>query len=165
MATFRRKTIKVEAFQMTLEHREKPDLWPQWLRDARLKDRDSPWSLSLEIPDHDQDKSERYAINTTQGWYFIAWGDWIAQDGAGKLYAYRPDIFADVYVPDDDPAPDNTLHANKGPNRRIFELECHMVAIVAALSDEPLSDYLKETARGISSDIRVNNSLRVASKL
>lgn len=76
MTKFRKKPIVIEARQW-LGHEH---FYPEWLCKAL-----------------DQDRQERWGIETLEGFMLIGDGDWIIRGIKGEVYPCKPDIFAATY--------------------------------------------------------------------
>ena len=96
-----RKTVVIEAFQMTKERRWDSSEWPEWLNQAWYKDHGegAMWPDPDTPPDPGRKSSSRLVIGTLEGVYRVNEGDYIIQGVAGELYACKPDIFHKTYEP------------------------------------------------------------------
>jgi hypothetical protein len=94
MATYRKKPIIIEAFQMTKRLRGVPDAWPEWLVKARELPRLSTGSLYLT---REGDSESTLSICTLEGQHEVSWNDWIIRGIKGELYPRKPDIFEATY--------------------------------------------------------------------
>lgn len=98
MAKYRKKPVVIEAFQMTHEHRESNNDWPEWLHKAWQKDFTENGSLScVEFPH--SDGTDQLQIRTLEGIHLVGWGDFIIQGVQGEIYPCKPDIFEATYEP------------------------------------------------------------------
>ena len=95
MAKFRKKPVIIDAFQMTQEHRNNNQDWPEWLNRAWNLD---PGEGSLYI-DSDDPTRNRLCIGTLEGVHRVDWDDWIIRGIKGELYPCKPDIFEATYEP------------------------------------------------------------------
>ncbi len=89
---FQKKSIIVEAFQMTIERRWDNQDWPNWLNQAWDKESDEVGALFCKESPH----NELY-INTLEGTMNVGWEDWIIQGVKGEIYPCKPDIFEATY--------------------------------------------------------------------
>ena len=94
MLKFRKKSVVIEAFQMTQERRKSNVDWPNWLHEAWEKERNVPGALFPNVPGTGDGK---LCIYTLEGVHFVEWGDWIIQGVKGELYPCKPDIFEATY--------------------------------------------------------------------
>lgn len=97
---YRKKSVVIEAFQMTKERRRDNSEWPEWLHEAWNKERFE--SGSLYCTDSPGDGTDRLVIHTLEGSHLVDWDDWIIQGVQGELYPCKPDIFEATYEPVDD---------------------------------------------------------------
>ncbi len=89
---FCKKTVVIEAFQMTEERRSNNVDWPEWLHRA--------WNTEGEgalFIDADDPARYRLVLGTLEGVYRVQWGDWIIQGVKAELYPCKPDIFEQTY--------------------------------------------------------------------
>jgi len=93
---YRKKSVVIEAFQMTKEHRWDNSEWPSWLHEAWNKD---PSEGALWIGGKATDDSGEYLliVGTLEGLHVVTWDDWIIQGVKGELYPCKPDIFQATY--------------------------------------------------------------------
>ena len=96
MLKFRKKTIEIEAFQLTVMNHDQQDLWPEWLVAAREKNPIEPGKLS-------RDHAGNYYIfplaNMAGREHRVDHNDWIIQGVNGEIYTCKPDIFDVTYEP------------------------------------------------------------------
>lgn len=90
---YRKKSVVIEAFQMTKERRWNNENWPTWLNKAWNME---PGEGALFI-DPDDPGKERLVIGSLEGNHYITWNDWIIQGVNGEIYACKPDIFEKRY--------------------------------------------------------------------
>lgn len=95
MSTFRKKSVVIEAFQMTRERRKNPSEWPTWLKEAW--DKEAGELGSVYPSQYSFDKTDKLLVQTLEGFLIIGWDDWIIQGVKGELYPCKPDIFAETY--------------------------------------------------------------------
>ena len=95
---YRKKSLTVEAFQMTKERRSDNSEWPNWLHKAWNKKYSEKGSLRpVDYPvSNGKDALE---ILTLEGVYTVGWNDYIIQGIKGELYPCKPDIFEATYEP------------------------------------------------------------------
>lgn len=96
MLKYRKKSIVVEAFQMTRERRGDNSEWPTWLHQAwnkPLHTEGSVWPKNYP----NSDGTDRLCIGTKEGVYIIAWDDFIIKGIQGEPYPCKPDIFEVTY--------------------------------------------------------------------
>lgn len=93
---YRKKPVVIEAFQMTTERRQTNIEWPEWLKQAGNKERETPGSL---YPTESGADDGTLSIGTLEGQHLVSWGDWIIQGVKGELYPCKPDVFALTYEP------------------------------------------------------------------
>jgi len=91
MSRYRKKPVVIEAFQMTLEHRQSNRDWPEWLHRA--------WQLNCDEPGSrfPTEGKNTLSINTLEGPLQVSFDDWIIRGVKGELYPCKPDIFAATY--------------------------------------------------------------------
>ena len=94
MYTYRKKPVKVEAFQMTKERRWDNSEWPHWLHYAWQRMSSEKYALTI---DPTCKLKERLCINTLEGDQLISWNDYIIRGIKGELYPCKPDIFEATY--------------------------------------------------------------------
>lgn len=94
MASYRKKPVVIQAFQMTEKTRIDNSNWPRWMHDAWQKDRGEKGSLS---PWVDGTGDGPLKIDTPEGALRVSFGDWIIRGIKGELYPCKPDIFEDTY--------------------------------------------------------------------
>lgn len=93
---YRRKPIEIEAFQMTLAHRNDNSDWPEWLNQA--------WNLdwlatgAVFIDEGDPQRLRLY-VRTLNGPALLAWNDWIIKGIYGELYPCASSVFEATYDP------------------------------------------------------------------
>jgi len=98
---FRKKSVVVEAFQMTKERRRDNSEWPNWLHEAWQA---RGWPRSVGCEDYPKsDGTDRLVIFTLEGVMTVEWGDWIIRGVKGELYPCKPDIFEATYEPAGEP--------------------------------------------------------------
>ena len=94
---YRKKPIVVEAFRLTKENWNAPELWPEWMQQALHND--------------DFDKGRRawfslddsmLFIGTLEGTYEASVGDWIIRSVEGEIYPCKHSIFVKTYEPVDE---------------------------------------------------------------
>ncbi len=98
---YRKKSIVIEAFQMTLERRWDNSEWPEWLHIAWNggKGEGCLW------PDPDKPDADGYesaaelVLGTLNGVACLEEGEWILRGVTGELYPCKPDIFEQTYEP------------------------------------------------------------------
>ena len=89
---YRKKSVVIEAFQMTTERLMDRSDWPEWLINAWNKE---PSEGAVWInPD---DPFGRLVCGALGGVVEIDWGDWIIKGVEGEIYSCKPDIFAKTY--------------------------------------------------------------------
>jgi len=96
MNKYRKKSIVIEAFQMTPKRRDSNEDWPSWLHEA--------WQIEFGIRGSLQPVigSDLLEIVTLEGNLLVSWGDWIIQGIKGEIYPCKPDIFEATYEPVED---------------------------------------------------------------
>ena len=98
MTAFRKKTVVIQAFQMTKARRVSNEEWPEWLHRAWNHGFHDVGSLScVDFPN--SDGTDHLQIRTLEGVQLVSWGDWIIQGVKGELYPCKPDIFDLTYEP------------------------------------------------------------------
>lgn len=98
MASFRKKPVVIEAFQMTQAARDDNSDWPQWAHAAWNVGHGSEGGL-FPASQHFPDVGDELAIWTLEGILLVSFGDWIIRGVRGELYPCKPDIFAATYDP------------------------------------------------------------------
>ena len=87
MATYRKKPVEVEAYQillgMTVED------FPVWLYNAYNSETSRKVFFDFE--------AQKWAIQTLEGIMYANYGDYIIKGIAGELYPCKPDIFEATY--------------------------------------------------------------------
>lgn len=97
--TYRKKPVRIQAFQMTKERRASNADWPYWLHEAWNKDFSQPGAvLSEDYPN--SRGGDRLMIRTLEGIHGVSWNDWIIRGVQGELYPCKPDIFEATYDPE-----------------------------------------------------------------
>ena len=88
---YRKKSIIVEAFQMTVERLWDTSDWPWWLLEA--------WRLEMSQTGaiYRNGNQSKLFINTLEGTHQVTFGDYIIQGIKGELYPCKPDIFKANY--------------------------------------------------------------------
>lgn len=96
--TFIKKSVKVEAFQMTLERRVSNIDWPKWMHEAWNKDRKTIGSLYPTEKGTEKGTGKgTVSIGTLEGQMVVSWNDWIIKGVKGEIYPCKPDIFELTY--------------------------------------------------------------------
>lgn len=90
---FCKKSVVIEAFQMTEARRWDNNDWPEWLNQAWQME---PSEGALFI-DRDDPERTRLVIGTKEGVHRVTWDDWIIRGVQGELYTCKPDIFVQTY--------------------------------------------------------------------
>lgn len=90
------KTPVFEAFQMTKERFENIFDWPEWMNKAWNENNPSKGAIWIRYDDF---KGEQFVCGTLECPYRIDLDDWVIQDGKGKIYSCKPDIFEQTYEP------------------------------------------------------------------
>ncbi len=93
---FRKKSVVIEAFQMTEERRFNNTDWPEWLNKAWNMPNFSEGAVSI---DPDDPNRKNLVIGTLEGVLRINFDDFIIKGVKGELYAFKPDIFEATYEP------------------------------------------------------------------
>ena len=90
MPTFRKKPVKIQAFQWTPEAVSNSNSWPSWLYRASmlLPEADGAFVVEDNIHCH---------IKTLEGDMTVTLNDWIIQGVQGEIYPCKPDIFEETY--------------------------------------------------------------------
>lgn len=99
MASYRKKPIVIQAFQMTLERRWNNREWPAWLHEAwqAPQGEGAVW-IDPDAPVAPGRKSaDQLVCGTLEGVHRITFGDWIIKGIDGEIYPCNPNIFADTY--------------------------------------------------------------------
>ncbi len=90
---YRKRSIEVEAFQMTEARRWHNNDWPNWLHLA--------WNLEIGVPGAfwcDVDEPHTFLhISTSEGVQNIDWDDWIIRGVEGEIYPCKPSVFEKTY--------------------------------------------------------------------
>lgn len=94
---YRKKSVVIQAFQMTEDRRMDNREWPEWLNEAWNKNEGQPGELFRQ--NIDAAMPDLLCIRTLDGVHLVNWGDWIICGVFGELYPCRPDIFAAIYEP------------------------------------------------------------------
>ena len=102
MPRFRKKPVIIDAFQMTREHRESNEAWPEWLHAAWNGKRNAEGTLQINLLIKDRSRRCDLEIITLEGAHAVSYDDWIIRCVKGELYPCKPDIFEATY----EPAPD-----------------------------------------------------------
>lgn len=89
---YRKRSIVIEAFQMTKERRWDNSEWPSWLHMAWTTQGDGALWCNADPKDNEQ-----LFLSTLESTYEVSWGDWIIQGINGELYPCKPDIFLLTY--------------------------------------------------------------------
>jgi len=103
MALYRKKSVVIEAFQMTKERRVSNADWPNWMNRAWQLERETPGSL---YPTEKGTGEGTVSIGTLEGQHLVSWRDWIIQGVEGELYSCKPSIFEATYEPVESPSID-----------------------------------------------------------
>jgi len=91
---YKRKTVAVEAYQLTEERGSTRNEWPLWLQQAVLR-------KELNTDDKDPDPEQlTYWIGTAEGVANISWDDWVIKGPNGHLKSLKPDKFEAMYEPE-----------------------------------------------------------------
>ena len=94
---YRKRSVVVEAFQVTEQRREDQSEWPGWLcrawrgsvtKDYPLAEVGAFWRAGT---------SNHLYANSFVGDYEVQVDDYIVQDAKGALHRYRPDAFHEIY--------------------------------------------------------------------
>ena len=107
MIKFTKKSVEVEAFQMTRSRRYNREEWPAWLSEGWEKPWQCPGSVGG-LHNSGESADARIAIRTlessdgTMGMHVVDWNDWIIRGVVGELYPCKPDIFEMTYSPAND---------------------------------------------------------------
>ena len=99
MAKYRKKSVVIEAFQMTKERRWDNIEWPSWLNEAWNKEpsEGAVW-IDPDAPVADGYESAAELVRgTLEGVHRIDWNDWIIKGIKGEFYPCKPDIFEATY--------------------------------------------------------------------
>lgn len=93
-----KKTVIVEAFQMTKERRQDNKDWPSWLHMAWNESPAIPGAL---FPDKwpNSDGTDKLKIRTLEGILCVEFDDYIIKGVEGEIYPCKPDIFEKTYEP------------------------------------------------------------------
>ena len=99
MTRFRKKPVIIEAFQMTREHMDSNEDWPDWLHAAWNRPNHQAGSLTLDPLYHagDIDRHSAFRCVTLEGAHRVTPDDWIIRGVKGELYPCKPDIFEATY--------------------------------------------------------------------
>jgi len=91
MAKYRKKSMVIEAFQMTLERHYSSKEWPEWLKIGVQK-----LGKASVIPAWTGD---RYFLRVSilEGNYAVELNDWIIQNEKGELLLCEADVFEATY--------------------------------------------------------------------
>lgn len=95
MTKYRKKSVVIEAFQMTPERRMSNSDWPEWLHAAWNEGRNEVGSLQR--VDMGAEWPDILEIVTLEGNHRVSWGDWIIRGVKGELYPCKPEIFEMTY--------------------------------------------------------------------
>ncbi len=94
MPKYRKKPVVIEAFKVDEGNYKTTDNWPDWMREAFLKNREEPGAIWLE----DTSRSGlKLCIQTLEGTHTASVNDFIIQGVNGELYPCKPDIFEKTY--------------------------------------------------------------------
>lgn len=91
---YRKKTIVIEAFQMTEAAREDNTDWPEWLNEAWNGRMGLPGGL---WPAQTSATVRDLRIGTLEGVMAVGWGDYIIQGVKGEIYPCKAEIFHLTY--------------------------------------------------------------------
>ena len=93
--TYRKKTVEIEAFQMTEAQRWDNSEWPEWLHRAWNMEIGEVGALWCDVyPPH-----TFLHISTLEGTQNIDFDDWIIQGVEKEIYPCKPGIFLQTYDP------------------------------------------------------------------
>lgn len=95
---YRKKPIKVRAFQMTPERMNENADWPDYLHEAWNKGKGVEGGLYPHLNDSGG-RTTMLAIETLEGPHLIKPNVWIIQGPKGEIWGVQPDIFAETYEP------------------------------------------------------------------
>ena len=105
---YRRKSPKVEAFQLTRERMDDNTDWPQWLHAAWNTPKEETGAVFLDPEYHegtiDRDDAFRFTIfggSSADDRIFetIAAGDWFVYAHGSELGLYSPEVFEEAFEP------------------------------------------------------------------
>ena len=101
MTIYRKKSVVVEAFQLTKANHKTPELWPEWLQQAFVVKADDDRVGKVWFGDAVLAMFENGAlvIGTRGGVDIACIGDWVVKDEWGKLHSCKDDIFRATYEP------------------------------------------------------------------
>lgn len=94
MPKYRKKSIVIEAFQLTYKSRQNNIDWPDWMHEAWNRERGEPNSL---YPTNPKTSTGTLSIQTLEGEHKVSFGDYIIRGINGELYPCKPDIFGLTY--------------------------------------------------------------------
>ncbi len=94
MPKFRKKSVVIEAFQMTKERRWDNSEWPGWLNVAWQMD---PQEGAMWCGQNKGDDHTQLYIGTAEGVHTVTFDDWIIRGVKGELYPCKPNIFEATY--------------------------------------------------------------------
>ena len=99
---YKKKSMMIEAFQMTREHRQDTSSWPEWLNEACQRNRDEIGAVYRSAPV--SIGMGRFVLVTLGGARVIYWNYYIMQRRDGRLLVCDPNDFKDNYDIVEDPA-------------------------------------------------------------
>lgn len=124
-----KRSIVVQAYQMTEERTRRRSQWPFWLQEAWLVDR-----MWFESP-------SRFMLETREGPVEVAHGDWIIQGITGELYPCEPDIFEANYEKEESDPECHTACIRRTINRGWWvELDFDVVVEIPSEPGVPMGD-------------------------
>lgn len=149
---FTKKSVTIEAFQMTRERRMDNINWPEWLNEAWNKSKGESGSLFRQNPD--APLPDLLCIQTLEGVHLVQFDDWIIRGIKGELYPCKPDIFATTYEPAALSLPTQAEPVEGGATVPVWlaqELDGHARVVLesahlAAISTPPASQEQAEPA-------------------
>ncbi len=92
---YRKKPVVVEAFRLTKENWDVPELLPEWMREALNNHHNSDEGLRAWFSLY---KSTLF-IETLEGTHEASVGDWIIREADGRIHPCKHSIFVKTYEP------------------------------------------------------------------
>lgn len=93
---FRKRSIVVDAFQLTAATRASNESWPAWATAAWQLDTADRGAI---YPTNRGAGAGPLTINTANGPAICAIGDWIVRDDVGGVYPVKHDVFRATHEP------------------------------------------------------------------
>ncbi len=90
----KKKTMVIDAFQMTKSRRISNVDWPEWLHKAWNVD---PPDIGSVYPTKRGTGTGTISIQTLEGPSLVSFGDWIILNSRGEIYSCKPKIFEAIY--------------------------------------------------------------------